>query len=452
MDKHLVLFTRSFPYGTGEPFLVPELEALSQTFAHITIIPMTGIEVTRKVPPNVTVERPLWGSQSTRYIFYLSNFLGPRTLALLFGESWRAVIVCRRLHVAVFYRIWLWAMYRATLERSSAVRWASASPETTVAYSYWGQAVALGIPKLSHAGVPCVVRYHRVDLYLDGMSAESYIHRKAKYFPWRAEVEFSSRISLFVSEHGRRYFGEQWPSCSFSRKVINRLGVADRGCRHPRSEAARIILVASCSSVTPHKRVPLIATFVSALAKHKPVCWHHFGTGDLDEVRRALAGAPPELEAKLWGWLDNEYVLKFYGEHHVDLFLNFSTTEGVPVSIMEALSFDIPAVATAVGGTPEAVVDGESGLLISVDDCEHPQDLAERVFAEIRPGGVIARARPREHWRRNFNAEVNCVALARLLGALADKNVALSTQNQSGTPATFSDGRRNEKEGGACHY
>ena len=40
---------------------------------------------------------------------------------------------------------------------------------------------------------------------------------------------------------------------------------------------------------------------------------------------------------------------------HIDLFINTSSSEGVPVSIMEALSVGIPIIATDVGGTKEIV-------------------------------------------------------------------------------------------------
>ena len=38
--------------------------------------------------------------------------------------------------------------------------------------------------------------------------------------------------------------------------------------------------------------------------------------------------------------------------------------EGIPVAVMEALAAGVPVVATAVGGLPEAVDDGESGRLV----------------------------------------------------------------------------------------
>ena len=46
-----------------------------------------------------------------------------------------------------------------------------------------------------------------------------------------------------------------------------------------------------------------------------------------------------------------------------DLFVNMSLSEGIPVSIMEAISFGIPIIATNVGGNAE-IVNDETGVLI----------------------------------------------------------------------------------------
>jgi glycosyltransferase involved in cell wall biosynthesis len=53
----------------------------------------------------------------------------------------------------------------------------------------------------------------------------------------------------------------------------------------------------------------------------------------------------------------------------VDVFANSSTSEGVSLTILEAMAAGVPIVATAVGGTPE-VVDAASGLLVPARDPE----------------------------------------------------------------------------------
>jgi len=49
---------------------------------------------------------------------------------------------------------------------------------------------------------------------------------------------------------------------------------------------------------------------------------------------------------------------------HTDVFVSPALTEGFPPMILEAMSAGKPVVATAVGGTPEVVVDRENGFLV----------------------------------------------------------------------------------------
>ncbi len=87
-----------------------------------------------------------------------------------------------------------------------------------------------------------------------------------------------------------------------------------------------------------------------------------------------------------------------------------SDYEGCPLSVLEAMAAGVPVVATAVGGIPELVADGETGLLTPRGDAQAlaraletvlaDRDLAMRFGAEGR-----ARAR-RELGRERMGAEV----------------------------------------------
>jgi len=64
-----------------------------------------------------------------------------------------------------------------------------------------------------------------------------------------------------------------------------------------------------------------------------------------------------------------------------DVFVLNSTHEGFPHVLLEAMSLGLPVVATAVGGTPELVSDGENGVLISPASESDLRRAIERLIA-----------------------------------------------------------------------
>lgn len=76
-----------------------------------------------------------------------------------------------------------------------------------------------------------------------------------------------------------------------------------------------------------------------------------------------------------------------------------SRWEGLPGSLIEAMASGLPSVATAVGGVPEALIDGETGFLAEPED---PDDLAaclDRIISSDRAIlGGNARQRAIEHF------------------------------------------------------
>ena len=85
----------------------------------------------------------------------------------------------------------------------------------------------------------------------------------------------------------------------------------------------------------------------------------------------------------------------------LDLFANSSIHEGLSLTILEAMACELPVVATRVGGTPEAVADAQTGLLVPP---RAPQALADALLAlaaspeRRRAMGCAGRLRAIQHF------------------------------------------------------
>jgi glycosyltransferase involved in cell wall biosynthesis len=119
-----------------------------------------------------------------------------------------------------------------------------------------------------------------------------------------------------------------------------------------------------------------------------------YGSGEyLAELRNGL---PAELRGnvRFHGKLPHDQLPVRYRE--ADLFVFPSLAEAFGKPIVEAMATGLPAVATRVGGIPEIVVDGETGLLVAPHDPGALAEAVERLAAD--PGlrrrmGAAGRAR-----------------------------------------------------------
>nr|WP_128128927.1 glycosyltransferase [Fusobacterium varium] len=107
------------------------------------------------------------------------------------------------------------------------------------------------------------------------------------------------------------------------------------------------------------------------------------------------------------GRLENKEILKFYFKNNIKFFIHLSSTEGLPVSMMEVQSFGIPIIATNVGGVNE-IVNEKTGILLSanptileiIDGIEKILNMSKNEYDEYRINSYI-------NWHENFNAKKN---------------------------------------------
>ena len=73
-----------------------------------------------------------------------------------------------------------------------------------------------------------------------------------------------------------------------------------------------------------------------------------------------------------------------------DIYLNTNHVDNMPVSVLEACAFGLPVVATAVGGVPHLLRDGETGLLVRDGDVEAMVGAVRRLLDEPELAGALS--------------------------------------------------------------
>jgi glycosyltransferase involved in cell wall biosynthesis len=134
-------------------------------------------------------------------------------------------------------------------------------------------------------------------------------------------------------------------------------------------------LVAHVGNIRPGKGHDVLIDAAAILVKSMPdVTIVSIGgekfPGDLDRVQTRVAKEGVGQSIRFLGRRPD--ALSFVAA--ADVFVNPSSVEGLPVAILEAMALGRPVVATAAGGVPGIVKDGETGVLVEPED---PEALAE---------------------------------------------------------------------------
>jgi glycosyltransferase involved in cell wall biosynthesis len=90
-----------------------------------------------------------------------------------------------------------------------------------------------------------------------------------------------------------------------------------------------------------------------------------------------------------------------------------SRIEGLPLVVLEAMAYGKPVVATAVGGTPELVVDGKTGLLVAPGDAVALAEALRTVLRDSELAGRLGNA-GRERVRTEFSAAAAATRVLRI--------------------------------------
>lgn len=104
------------------------------------------------------------------------------------------------------------------------------------------------------------------------------------------------------------------------------------------------------------------------------------GHGEVEKAKRMAMDLDVADAVFVIGWVDGERKLELL--RSADVYVLPSRNEGMPVSILEAMSWSIPVVASRVGGIPEMIESGVEGLLVEPGDVDGILDAILRLAAD----------------------------------------------------------------------
>lgn len=404
MAKVLFFFTSCYPYGTGETFIENEIEYLAEAFDKVVIASNDMVnDQTRTISTNTLLYRLGYELSTAQKILAYRNIFTKlfwQEIAIIKNtykqKLTKGIIntMCQTLQKSCYWK----PIISAIIQKESKVT------DQIYLYSYWNNDMACAIAsyKQTKNKVKAFSRMHRWDVYFE----ESSIN----YLPFRKYIFKTLNCVFSISEDGIQYT-ENKLNENFKTIKLSRLGVQEQKIQNPPNKG--IFHILSISNLIPIKQIDLIIRALYQL--NFEFIWTHIGDGPILNELQKLAEQKITGKYEFKGSMKNKEVLNYLATIPVDLFINMSLSEGIPVSIMEAMSFGIPVMATAVGGTPE-IVENENGMLLSPNPT--PSAIANQIikfYNLTAKEKEIKRETAYQRWRLKFSAEKNYRDFTKLL-------------------------------------
>lgn len=362
--KILFLFTDIYPYYPGEEFLDNEINYwLSNANVKIIIFPSSRAKNIRNIADNENILVSNIFNSSSKKIS-IGKLLLTLSSSLFFQEIITVIRACK-INFCVFKKVFK-TCYRVIAKRDALNKFIKDNAYSNILmYSYWSNEsffAALLAAKSKNIRAKVICRSHRYDLYEDVVSC--------KYMPLIRRLSKHADTIYFLSLNALDYAVSQYSIDPLKCKVA-RLGV---NCSEkafnasPLTKQIKLISVSHCNYV---KRIDKIINAIEILSQKMPdysFVWTHIGSGallkELDRKAKNQLHARHNVIYKFKGYMKNNHLNSFYQENKQDFIINLSSSEGIPVSIMEAMIRGVIPIATNVGEVNQ-IVNKNTGILLS---------------------------------------------------------------------------------------
>jgi glycosyltransferase involved in cell wall biosynthesis len=390
LKKTIYVFTSSFPCDEqGEIYLWDELLYLANTFDAVYFLPQKGKVSIKPLPQNcfvipspIIIKQKMTLSiflQAIKWVFSDFNLLiKKKLLSKLFIYNY-----------SLFKQLIFKANYYSTIIKNGR-------SENVYLYAYWFSdfATIAALVKQNLLQTIAISRAHGYDVF-ENQTEYGFIPFRKLQFKYIDAV-------LSVSKAGANHLKKNNPT--YEKKIKSSyLGTLnDTNQINPISEKFQI---ASCSIIRDVKRLHLMLDILKHI--EIPVTWHVIGNGpDFENLQKLVTALPNHIEVVFYGLLSKQEIDLFYKTTAINLFISLSSSEGLPVSMMEAQSYGIPIMSTDVGGCNE-ICNDETGFLI--EPYFDARNVSDRIteFSYSNKNTHEFHLKCKQYWATYFNADVN---------------------------------------------
>jgi glycosyltransferase involved in cell wall biosynthesis len=220
------------------------------------------------------------------------------------------------------------------------------------------------------------------------------------------------RFCVTVSDFNRKYILEKYPEVDSRKILVHHLGI-DPDVWVPRPQA----LKTSTFSILSVGRLHAIKNygFLIRACRAVKIAGVRFrcviaGEGDQrNSLMQLLRELNLDEEVSLCGFVSREKLPELYAEANAVVLT--SSSEGIPVVLMEAMAMERVVLAPAITGIPELIRDGQTGFLYEPDSMEHFVEKLNYIWVNPVSMAQIGAA-ARRHVELHFNRSRNLAGFA----------------------------------------
>jgi len=343
----LIYITSSLPYGTAEPFLIPEVLELRATDHEVAVVPLypRGRIVHKRAEQLYHSEfcKPLisWEVLLTAIrVFLRAPLRSLRALGLLLTLNPKHL--AKNL-IAYPKGLWLVGVARKWGAQHIHAHWAA----TTASMAMVASEVS---------GIPWSLTAHRWDIVENNLLRRKALH--ARFFRCISQKTLDMAEERGVPRDRLRvlHLGIELPRVTVTERSNKLTSLLENFV---------VMCPAAFNAIKGHKYI------IEAMARlHSDVELWLAGEGELRPlVEKQVKDLGLTERVRFLGHLPHDELLWLYRDGRVgatvlpSVDLNGGASEGIPVSLMEAMAFGIPVVSTSTGGIPE-LLEGEAGLVV----------------------------------------------------------------------------------------